>query len=96
MSNETTNIVTTLSDAVKRSDGGQIRDAVAVLKEAGLPADMIAPLLQASGLEEGDVAGYTFNSPTVGGGNIVLNTICLGTCKSATVTIDVGCKNTIK
>ncbi|MBI2761818.1 MAG: hypothetical protein HYX51_10385 [Chloroflexi bacterium] len=96
------NIGEALSAIVQRAQTdpsyrSQFEDTIGLLRESGLPDSMIAPLLQAAGLEEADVAGYgySFAAAPVGGGagtQIIVNTICVGTCRSATIVIDVGCK----
>ena len=74
-------------------------DAVGYLKAAGVPESMLAALLKAEGLEEAEVQGYALGpdvaGPPVGtwggdgGAGIIIGTICVGTCRSATIVV--GC-----
>ncbi len=82
---------------------------VEALQGAGVSAFALSGIFAELGAEEEEVSAYGMGmaspgavagpaGPGAGGGgnNIIINGVCVGTCRSATIVIDIGCRNSFK
>lgn len=76
------------TDATYRSEMS-VTDVVGFMKQSGISEQTLAELLKAEGLEESEVQGFNLGA---GGGpgssGIIIGTICVGTCRNATIVVD--------
>lgn len=75
------------------------------LQSAGVSAFTLSGVFAELGAEEDEVAAFGMamgrggagaaGGPTAGGGpaGIIINGVCVGTCKSVTIIVDMGCRN---
>ena len=61
---------------------------VQMLLDAGIPGATIAELLRVEGVEESEVAGYAVGGSLTPSTNIIIGTICVGTCGAYTIVVD--------
>lgn len=79
---------------------------VAALQNAGVSAFALSGVFADLGAEEDEVAAFAmaggrFGNATAGAGapggggpaGIMINGVCVGTCKKQTITVDIGCQN---
>lgn len=76
---------------------------VEALQSAGVSAFALSGVFAELGAEEEEVAAYGMAMPGAGaaagsgaGGSpsgIIINGVCVGTCRSATIVIDLGCRS---
>ncbi|MFN2504413.1 MAG: hypothetical protein ABR540_09310 [Acidimicrobiales bacterium] len=72
---------------------------VEALQNAGVSAFTLSGVFAELGAEEEEVAAFgmaTGRGVAVGGGEpagIIINGVCVGTCKSVTIIVDMGCRN---
>lgn len=71
-----------------RASGEITAGHVQMLLDAGIPGATIAELLRVEGVEEAEVAGYAIGGGLTPSTNIIIGTICVGTCGAYTIVID--------